>query len=140
MFSTNTPPISKDSTDAFFQRWYVLPFTNVYRGSRKEVNTRGVLDAKLSAFSRELSGLLNQGSGCIPRGAKRDGLTVTHADEGGAKLTSSRTPRPSIHGWLIIQRRVPACSCPATNLLRIITIALRGDSRSRDDGQEGVLV
>jgi len=38
IFSANQAPRSRDATEAFFQRWYVLPFTYVFRGTPKEIN------------------------------------------------------------------------------------------------------
>jgi putative DNA primase/helicase len=74
IFSANQPPRSKDATAAFFQRWYVLPFLNVYRGTSNEVSRRE-LDAKLSTPA-ELSGVLNKALEVLPQVMER-GLTVT---------------------------------------------------------------
>ena len=64
LFSANQPPVSKDATDAFFQRWRVLAMNQVFRGTDKEVD-RNTLDAKLSTAS-ELSGVLNKALDALP--------------------------------------------------------------------------
>jgi P4 family phage/plasmid primase-like protien len=74
IFSANQPPQSKDATDAFFQRWYVLPFVNAFRDTEREIK-RDQLDAKL-ATPGELSGVLNKAIAALPRVLK-NGLTIT---------------------------------------------------------------
>jgi putative DNA primase/helicase len=74
IFSADQPPHSRDATEAFFQRWYVLPFVNVFRDTAKEVRRRE-LDARLAAPS-ELSGVLNKSLAALPGVLKR-GLTIT---------------------------------------------------------------
>ncbi len=58
VFSANHPPQSSDSSQAFFDRWLVAPFTIRFRGEKTEI-PRAVLDAQL-ACPRELSGVLNK--------------------------------------------------------------------------------
>lgn len=58
VFSANTHPRSEDSSEAFFDRWLVIPFERSFRGTDQEV-PRATLDAKLASPS-ELSGLLNR--------------------------------------------------------------------------------
>src|SRR5580704_9739521 len=74
LFSANQPPLSHDASDAFFQRWLVLPFTQVYRGTKQEVS-RIELDARLSAPA-ELSGVLNKAVAALPEVLK-NGVKVT---------------------------------------------------------------
>lgn len=74
IFSANQAPQSKDATDAFFDRWFVLPFDHVYRGTEQEIS-RQELDAKLAAPS-ELSGVLNRALEVLPA-VLDNGLTVT---------------------------------------------------------------
>lgn len=76
VFSANQPPQSKDASDAFFQRWYVLPFTTVYRGTKRECDQRK-LHAKLTTPA-ELSGVLNRALDVLAR-VSRSGLTVTQS-------------------------------------------------------------
>jgi putative DNA primase/helicase len=58
IFSANNPPKSGDSSQGFFDRWVVIPFTQLFRGTEGEI-PRSLLDAMLSQ-PRELSGLLNK--------------------------------------------------------------------------------
>jgi putative DNA primase/helicase len=74
MFSANQPPQSRDATEAFFQRWYVLTFVKMLRDTAKEIK-RSELDAKL-ATSGELSGVLNKALAALP-GLLKHGLTIT---------------------------------------------------------------
>jgi P4 family phage/plasmid primase-like protien len=76
IFSANQPPISADATDAFFQRWYVLPMTKVFRGTDGELS-RDELDARLAAPA-EQSGVLNRALDVLPSVLKR-GLAVTES-------------------------------------------------------------
>jgi P4 family phage/plasmid primase-like protien len=76
LFSANTPPQSKDATEAFFQRWLVFPFDTVFRGAAGEVD-RKELDARLAAPS-ELSGVLNRALAALP-GVWKNGITVTES-------------------------------------------------------------
>jgi len=56
IFSCNTMPKTRDTTDAFFGRWEIIPFINVFDG--KNPNTDKNLTEKLTT-QEELSGLLN---------------------------------------------------------------------------------
>jgi putative DNA primase/helicase len=58
VFSANSAPRSADASEAFFDRWLVVPFDARFRGTDREL-TRKELDARLSSAS-ELSGLLNK--------------------------------------------------------------------------------
>jgi putative DNA primase/helicase len=55
IFSANTAPPTADSSDAFFDRWLILPFTHKHRGAKH--CDRRIID-KLTTPA-ELSGLLN---------------------------------------------------------------------------------
>lgn len=57
LFSANHPPRSQDASQAFFDRWLVVPFTGSFRGTAAEI-PEAEMDAILTAPS-ELSGLLN---------------------------------------------------------------------------------
>lgn len=70
IFSANDPPQSKDATDAFFDRWLVLEFMNIFRNTSREKD-RSLLDAELAA-PEELSGVLNKALKTLGRD-----LTVT---------------------------------------------------------------
>lgn len=55
IFSANKLPVAHDNTDAFFRRWVILSFPNVFEGKDRDPN---LLD-KLTT-TEELSGLLNK--------------------------------------------------------------------------------
>jgi putative DNA primase/helicase len=64
VFSSNQPPISRDASDAFFERWLVVPFEKKFRGTEVERN-RAELDQALAAPA-ELSGVLNKALAALP--------------------------------------------------------------------------
>lgn len=59
LFSANLPPRSRDSTEAFFKRWLVVPFTVVFGAGGRHARNREELVAELLAAG-ELSGALNR--------------------------------------------------------------------------------
>jgi putative DNA primase/helicase len=59
VFSANRPPRSNDSTDAFFRRWLVVPFTATFGAGGRPARDREELVAELLDAS-ELSGALNR--------------------------------------------------------------------------------
>ena len=72
IFSANELPKSKDVSDGYFRRWYVVPFERQFA----EDPAKGAeLDRVLSS-PRELGGILNRVLAVMPR-VRRDGLTVT---------------------------------------------------------------
>jgi P4 family phage/plasmid primase-like protien len=74
VFSANQPPISHDATDAFFQRWIVMPFTRVWRGHADEIDSKTLFEAM--STPSELSGVLNKALVVLPK-VMRSGITVT---------------------------------------------------------------
>jgi putative DNA primase/helicase len=74
IFSANRPPFSDDGSEAYFDRWIVVPFQRKLRGAREEIQ-RNVIDARLAQPS-ELSGLLNKALQALPAVTSR-GLTVS---------------------------------------------------------------
>jgi P4 family phage/plasmid primase-like protien len=74
IFSANQPPRSKDATEAFCGRWYILSFDSVFRNTSRE-RRRHEIDAILSGRD-EMSGVLNKALVVLPRVLER-GLTVT---------------------------------------------------------------
>ncbi len=73
LFSANHPPRTADSSQAFFDRWDVVPFTRLFRGTDKEV-PRAVLDARL-AEPTELSGVLNRALDALEAMGRRGRFT-----------------------------------------------------------------
>jgi phage/plasmid-associated DNA primase len=82
IFSANHFPRSSDDSEAFFDRWYVVPFERAFRGTPAEIS-REVLDAKL-ANPAELSGVLNKALASLSR-LRSQGFSIsdsmTHAGE-----------------------------------------------------------
>jgi putative DNA primase/helicase len=72
IFSANHPPRSADASEAFFDRWTVLPFAGRFRGTAQEI-PRTVLDARLADPS-ELSGVLNRALAVLPGLRARGGF------------------------------------------------------------------
>lgn len=75
LFSANKPPQSNDVSDAFLDRWWVIPFTERFQDTDKQIAAAD-LDARLS-HPRELSGALNRALKWLPRVLEQKGLTQT---------------------------------------------------------------
>ena len=85
VFSANHPPQSTDGSQAFFDRWDVIPFNQSFRGTAREI-PRAELDARLAAPG-ELSGLLNKALGraaCSPQ-ARTEHAGELHGRAGGVQ-------------------------------------------------------
>ncbi len=95
VFSANRPPRSKDSSEGFFQRWLVVKFDQVFRGTKREIPAH-VLDAQL-ADPTELSGLLNRALLALP-GVLDHGLTVSRSMRRAAEEFRSVTDPVEV--WL----------------------------------------
>jgi DNA primase catalytic core len=76
IFSANHFPRSSDDSEAFFDRWHVIPFERAFRGTPSEI-PREVLDAKL-ADPNQLSGVLNKALAVLPR-LRSHGISVTES-------------------------------------------------------------
>jgi len=74
VFSANTLPQAKDATDAFFQRWYVIPMNHVYRGTDQQTDFAELCESLTTP--EELSGVLNLALAALPTVLK-NGLGVT---------------------------------------------------------------
>jgi P4 family phage/plasmid primase-like protien len=57
LFSSNSFPMSKDASDAFYDRWLLIPFLTVFRNQVNEISALKI-DARITQPS-ELSGALN---------------------------------------------------------------------------------
>ena len=77
LFSANEPPTSKDATDAFLDRWWVVPFENRFQDNAGQIPA-AELDGRLSRPS-ELSGVLNRALSLLPDVLGRQGITQTAA-------------------------------------------------------------
>ncbi|MGI9072522.1 MAG: DNA primase family protein [Bryobacteraceae bacterium] len=77
LFSANQPPQSKDATDAFLDRWWVIPFTQRFQDSQQQIAADD-LDRRLSQPS-ELSGVLNRAIKWLPLVLQQKGIVQTGA-------------------------------------------------------------
>jgi putative DNA primase/helicase len=80
LFSANAAPPTADSSDAFFERWLVLPFERKHRGTSHEDKN---LPAKLTT-PPELSGFLNHALDGLDRLRRQEGFTPIAASEDAA--------------------------------------------------------
>lgn len=74
VFSANEVPPTHDGTEAYFDRWTILPFSKKFRGKNNEDRNLG---AKLTTPA-ELSGLLNLALAAI-HDLRHNGFTTGHA-------------------------------------------------------------
>jgi putative DNA primase/helicase len=81
VFSTNEPPPSSDVSQAFFDRWIILPFEQRFRGTEAEDKN---LILKLTTPS-ELSGLLNLALTGLGRLRENGGFTTSAATQEAGK-------------------------------------------------------
>jgi putative DNA primase/helicase len=75
VFSANQPPTSKDASDAFLDRWWVIPFERRFQDAADQISG-DELDRRLSA-PRELSGVLNRAIKLLPEVFRDKGLKQT---------------------------------------------------------------
>jgi putative DNA primase/helicase len=94
LFSANQPPPTSDSSQAFFDRWIVVPFHRRIRGSTGE--DRDIL-AKLTT-QHELSGLLNRALEALAALRQRGRFTTTEATLAAAAAFRQETD--SVAGFL----------------------------------------
>ncbi len=79
LFSTNHYPQSKDSSQAFFRRWLVVPFDAVIEPHERIPNL-----AEQLAYPTELSGLLNHALKVLPNMAQRGGFAQSETTRAAA--------------------------------------------------------
>jgi P4 family phage/plasmid primase-like protien len=90
VFSANQPPRSADASNAFYQRWVVLPLDTPFRGTKDEID-RGKLDARL-ADPQQLSGVLNRALDALSW-VRKNGLTETDSmREAAAQFRAATDP------------------------------------------------
>ncbi len=81
LFSANEVPPTADNSDAFFERWTIMPFVNKHRGTK---HCDPNLLAKLTTPA-ELSGLLNRALAGLARVHEQHGFTSVAASEKAAE-------------------------------------------------------
>jgi putative DNA primase/helicase len=94
LFSANEVPPTSDSSNAFFERWLILPFTRKHRGTDHQDHD---LPTKL-ATPRELSGILNNALDGLDRLRRQRGFTrADSSDHAGERF---RVDADSVAGFL----------------------------------------
>jgi len=96
VFSANFAPRSEDSSQGFFDRWVVIPFDRMFRGTEAEI-PGGVLDAMLQAPG-ELSGLLNKALDAMSRLDGKCAFTMPSSVQ--AALREFRATTDPLAVWL----------------------------------------
>lgn len=96
LFSANHPPKSEDASPAFFRRWIVVPFENVFVEGDPGTVPRAELDAAL-ADPKELSGVLNNALDALPH-LRRHGFS--ESDSTSRALLEFRQTTDPLSAWL----------------------------------------
>ncbi len=109
IFSANALPQSKDCSQAYFDRWIIIPFEQTFRGKRNEV-PRQVLDARL-ADPKELSGVLNKAIAALR--CVRESGRFTESQSTRRALREFREVTDHVAVWL----DAVVTSAPGCNLL-----------------------
>jgi P4 family phage/plasmid primase-like protien len=96
LFSANQPPQSKDTTDAFLDRWWVIPFNQRFEGCPEQIAAKE-LDRRLRD-PRELSGVLNRALRWLPTVIDQHGILQTPSMK--AALDEFRAVTDPFRVWL----------------------------------------
>ena len=96
IFSANKLPLSADASQAFFDRWLIVPFPNRFRHTGRETPRR-VLQARLCA-RHELSGALNKALDGLGR-VRRRGF-FTEPKESRALVRRYQAANDALAAWL----------------------------------------
>lgn len=126
IFSANNVPRSWDASEAFLERWIVIPCENKFRGSRREIK-RSRLDAQL-ADPKELSGVLNQAVKALKRLRKRGRFTQSESTQ--RALREFRAVANHLEVWL--ERKTVADS---TGFVLVTELRNRYDQAAERDGR-----
>ena len=94
LFSANQAPPTADSSNAFFDRWVIIPYRRVFRGTSAE--DTHLID-KLTTAS-ELSGLLNHALAVLPELRRR--RRFPHSDSSDQAAAEFRVNSDSVAGFL----------------------------------------
>jgi putative DNA primase/helicase len=96
LFSANRLPASDDASQAFFDRWLIVPFKNRFRHTRRET-PRSVLQERLCAGG-ELSGALNKALEGLQR--VRKCCRFTEPNESRAAVKRYQAANDALAAWL----------------------------------------
>ena len=118
LFSTNEPPPTHDVSQAFFDRWIVLPFRKRFRGTAAEDKN---LIRKLST-PKELSGLLNRALDGLERLRRNGGFTTARRPSGQGGVPHRGRQRRRIPGRVASTSspRADEAGRPVQRLLRLV--------------------
>jgi putative DNA primase/helicase len=96
LFSANRLPSSGDSSQAFYDRWLIVPFANRFRQTRREIPRR-ILEWRLCSPA-ELSGALNKALDGL--GRVRKSYRFTQPRESRAALNRYQAANDALGTWL----------------------------------------
>lgn len=96
LFSANRLPGSCDVSQAFFDRWLIVPFANRFRQTRREIPRR-ILEARLCS-RMELSGALNKALDGLERVQKC--FRFTESRESRVELKRYQAAKDALAAWL----------------------------------------
>ena len=96
LFSANRLPASDDASQAFFDRWLIVPFPNRFRHTRRET-PRSILQGQLCKGS-ELSGALNKALEALQR--VRRCCRFTEPRESRIEVEKYQAANDAIAAWL----------------------------------------
>jgi putative DNA primase/helicase len=96
LFSANRLPASNDASQAFFDRWLIVPFPKRFRHRRGEM-PRHILQARLCVH-RELSGALNKALDGLERVRRR--CWFTESKESRIKVKRYQSANDGLAAWL----------------------------------------
>jgi putative DNA primase/helicase len=96
LFSANRLPASNDASQAFFDRWLIVPFSKRFRHMRGET-PRHILHARLCGH-RELSGALNNALDGLERVRRR--CWFTESKESRIKVKRYQAANDALAAWL----------------------------------------
>jgi putative DNA primase/helicase len=128
VFSANRTPVVIDATDAFFQRWWILPFSHQFRGTAEEIDSTRLVDSVTTPA--ELSGVLNRALEVLPQ-VLAEGITVTESMR--QALLEFRRQADPISAWLDI-----ATVCDPTNEFMFTPCELVIDAYNADCRAKGL--
>ena len=127
LFSANWLPASNDASQAFFDRWLIVPFQNRFRQTRHEIPRR-VLEWRLCA-STELSGALNKALDGLER--VRKCFRFTEPRENRAELRRYQAANDALAAWLDEHTFAdPEAAVPQSDLHRAYASHCRQASRT----------
>ena len=96
LFSANRLPANNDASQAFFDRWLIVPFPNRFRHTQGEM-PRSILQHRLCA-RRELSGALNKALDALLR--VRRSCRFTEPPESRIAVRKYQAANDAIAAWL----------------------------------------